>query len=1146
MDFEEQLEKAERLPTPSLVGSSIRSADDSAHNNYIHPEKSKGKKKEKSQGHGILNQSIAASLDDLMREGALLGSEEDFEEVLDNSGNIKEDAKYAGEDDHATKKSQLSTLAAKADDEGEPSDISAGRDDKSGKHVDVKAENGDKSTASSKDKNISSIDEADKKTKPEEQNEDQVSESASSKVTPGLEKKSGVSFYKQEDYSTPNLSEYQLDHQINDHKDLLTNIQSHDPHRLPSSQSDYVHNDGDSYFKRPVSPSKRSSTSAVNQFNDDVTIAAGATDGLHTPYFQRDSRSQSRSGARRQDRSRSRSAVAPHLARGDSYKNTNMKDPSAYELPPGLAASEIKSEDEEEEEEEEEAQDRRSRQSKPTMGESIAAAEASKELLSKSLAGAAVSMQRDASLVTTGDYTNFDVDKPEPQVQDSSNLYSMRSASSTNYLRSISRSRSRQPDKDLRASNLHNEKNDADPEELLKGGALINEDPYSTIGGLDTMVEEVLHPGAEKSEESRSESELKDKTAKDQSATKQKDTKEGTVTSEKASKPTSKPLDILINETRDIKKKDDVSNDLSSTKKDGAKDGKYDNQTEKNDKDGTNDVDRKAVEKIESSLESRDLTLDKAQSLYSDDIHGDLSEANTKLADSIITEDRAKKVESDKDNLDNSAIDQIESSVDAKNDIVEQAESLTAQDIHVKDKTDEASYNTLSNDQKKTNDNAENINTAGIEKIESSIDSKDPVDEVAESLTPKDISLKSEGSKDKVLNEGKIEKNEAPKDMEDANLVKSDQAKDSSDRIDSKNIIFKSENADKSTGLTSSSTSATESSLKDNTEGTAEKKAPSINSAEDTKEEEVNKNDVDDKAIEQIESSVESNYEITEKAKTLSADDIVADSTSETKSGVQDKAIEKDDVNNKDVNDKDFDQIGSSVDSSDEAAEKAKSLPADDTVVDPTSETNSVAVDEEQDKVSKKDLGDKAAEKIESSAESSDITEQAKSLTASDILVDTSSETTSKNVADKQDKETELAVAEDSEVKEEPVASKDISSGSTKATAIDDDLSDIDVSPEELRKHLESQPVYIYTSLAGGMQVMTRTNRLTTILTANGIKFEYRDLGTDEEAKKIWRRQANGKTLPGVVRGDDYIGNWQEVDEANEEYRLREILYETL
>lgn len=1140
MDFEEQLEKAERLPTPSLVGSSIRSADDSAHNNYIHPEKSKGRKKEKSQGHGISNQSIAASLDDLMREGALLGSEEDFEEVLDDSGNIKEDAKYAGEDDQATKKSHLSTLAAQANDDGESGDVSAGRDDTSGKSVDEKTENGDENTASTNDKNIASIDKVDKETKSKEQNEEQVSEGSSSKVTPGTEKKSGVSFYSQEDYSTPNLSEYQLDHQISEHKDLLTNIQSYDPHRLPSSQSDYVHKDDDSYFKRPVSPSKRTPTSAVNRFNDDVTIAAGATDGLHTPYFQRDSRSQSRSGASRQDRSRSRSAVAPHLARGDSYKNTNMKDPSSYELPPDLAASEIKSEDEEEDE----TQDRRSRQSKPTMGESIAAAEASKELLSKSLAGAAVNMQRDASLVTTGDYTNFDVDKPEPQVQDSSNLYSMRSASSTNYLRSISRSRSRQPDKDLRASNLYNEKNDADPEELFKGGALINEDPYSTIGGLDTMVEEVLHPSAENPEASKNEPELKDKSAIKQSGTKNNDDKEKPLTSEEESKPTSKPLDAFLKDTEDIKNKGEATNELSSNTKGKSKAGKNDNQTEKSDEEGADDVDLKAVEQIESSLDSKDQILDKAQSLHSDDIHGDSSEANTKLADSIITEDRENKVDvkSDEDNLDNAAIDQIESSIDSKNDIVEQAESLTAQDIHAKDKADETSDNSKADDKKETkNNNVQSVNTVGIEKIESSIDSKDPVGEETVKVKSKGINVDLEGNEDKLLNEGEIKKNDATKYVKGANSAKSDQSNDSNDKIDSENIISKSENAAKSTDLTGS-TSATEASLKDkDTEETVEKEASKFNSAEHTKEEEVNV--VDDKAVEQIESSTDSS-DVTEKAKSLTADDIVAESTSKSKSVVQDKAIENEDK--KDVDDKAVEKIESSADSNDEVSEKAKSLTADEIVTDPISQTKSVAVDEKE-KVSKKDLDDKAVEKIESSTDSSGVTEKAKSLTASDLLTDSSSKAVSKDIAEKKDKETELAVIKDSGLKEEgPVASKDMPTGSTKATAVDDDLSDIDVSPEELRKHLESQPVYIYTSLAGGMQVMTRTNRLTTILTANGIKFEYRDLGTDEEAKKIWRRQANGKTLPGVIRGDDYIGNWQEVDEANEEYRLREILYETL
>ena len=100
--------------------------------------------------------------------------------------------------------------------------------------------------------------------------------------------------------------------------------------------------------------------------------------------------------------------------------------------------------------------------------------------------------------------------------------------------------------------------------------------------------------------------------------------------------------------------------------------------------------------------------------------------------------------------------------------------------------------------------------------------------------------------------------------------------------------------------------------------------------------------------------------------------------------------------------------------------------------------------------------------------------------------------------------------------------------------------------PKVEKMTFEDEPVYLYTSFAGGFQVTTRTNRLVTILTANRIKFEYRDLGTDEEAKKVWRRYSAGKTLPGIVRGkDDFIGNWQDIEEANEDYRVRSMIYET-
>lgn len=101
---------------------------------------------------------------------------------------------------------------------------------------------------------------------------------------------------------------------------------------------------------------------------------------------------------------------------------------------------------------------------------------------------------------------------------------------------------------------------------------------------------------------------------------------------------------------------------------------------------------------------------------------------------------------------------------------------------------------------------------------------------------------------------------------------------------------------------------------------------------------------------------------------------------------------------------------------------------------------------------------------------------------------------------------------------------------------------------EEILELLKNEPVYLYTSLAGGgFHMPTRTNKLATILTGNRIPFTYRDLGTDEEARNVWRRYGRGRLLPAVVRGkDDIIGNWEEIEEANEDYRVRELIYETL
>lgn len=137
---------------------------------------------------------------------------------------------------------------------------------------------------------------------------------------------------------------------------------------------------------------------------------------------------------------------------------------------------------------------------------------------------------------------------------------------------------------------------------------------------------------------------------------------------------------------------------------------------------------------------------------------------------------------------------------------------------------------------------------------------------------------------------------------------------------------------------------------------------------------------------------------------------------------------------------------------------------------------------------------------------------------------------------EKEEEKEKAPIKEEQKQKQEP-KSKDL------------DLDEIqEPTREEIIEMLKDEPVYIYTSLAGGgFHMPQRTNRLVTILTANRIPFKYRDLGTDEEARNVWRRHSNGKSLPGVVRGkDDVIGNWEVLEELNEEYKVHEAIYETL
>lgn len=149
----------------------------------------------------------------------------------------------------------------------------------------------------------------------------------------------------------------------------------------------------------------------------------------------------------------------------------------------------------------------------------------------------------------------------------------------------------------------------------------------------------------------------------------------------------------------------------------------------------------------------------------------------------------------------------------------------------------------------------------------------------------------------------------------------------------------------------------------------------------------------------------------------------------------------------------------------------------------------------------------------------------------------------------KKDTEPEVETKKDSseptEDKEEETA-KEVVPESESVVEEEEELHE--PTKEEIIEMLKDEPVYLYTSLAGGgFHMPQRTNKLVTILTANRIPFTYRDLGTDDEARGVWRRYSNGRMLPGIVRGkDDIIGNWEEIEEANEDYRVRELIYETL
>ncbi|EXJ82550.1 hypothetical protein A1O3_06363 [Capronia epimyces CBS 606.96] len=88
--------------------------------------------------------------------------------------------------------------------------------------------------------------------------------------------------------------------------------------------------------------------------------------------------------------------------------------------------------------------------------------------------------------------------------------------------------------------------------------------------------------------------------------------------------------------------------------------------------------------------------------------------------------------------------------------------------------------------------------------------------------------------------------------------------------------------------------------------------------------------------------------------------------------------------------------------------------------------------------------------------------------------------------------------------------------------------------------------LYLFTSLtAGSSHIITATSRLETILKANKIPFRAVDCATDEKARMLWGRRSKGRTLPGLVRYGEIIGDLEQIEEWNEYGELKDQIAAT-
>ncbi|PWY99245.1 hypothetical protein BCV70DRAFT_114807 [Testicularia cyperi] len=72
------------------------------------------------------------------------------------------------------------------------------------------------------------------------------------------------------------------------------------------------------------------------------------------------------------------------------------------------------------------------------------------------------------------------------------------------------------------------------------------------------------------------------------------------------------------------------------------------------------------------------------------------------------------------------------------------------------------------------------------------------------------------------------------------------------------------------------------------------------------------------------------------------------------------------------------------------------------------------------------------------------------------------------------------------------------------------------------------------TSILSNVKVRTRHERYTAVLAIKKIPYIYHDLASDEDAKSRWRRKAKDTQLPGILVDNEWVGSYDDFEEAVE------------